>query len=221
MFRVKTSSLEHQKSTYLLDVFAADGSKELIGSVFLMPSQFHRSNGCITAPIVSFGAAQLGQSPIVGQCLLRYTLINPLVHPNNNLSTVWRKHWRSRPTLDVGHRGLGRSFHQVDGYRAAAIQENTLVSFIVAGQLGADYIEFDVQLTKDRIPVVYHDFFVEVGLEDLSDESKGEHYIMGIHDLTVRHLDRCRINPVKQKNYMFQVECRQAFESLLMLHSVS
>ena len=25
---------------------------------------------------------------------------------------------------------------------------------------GADYVEFDVQLTRDLVPVVYHDFFV-------------------------------------------------------------
>lgn len=203
VFRARFKPLELNRSRVMLDVFAADGSNELIGTVYILPSQFHRSNGCLTSPIISVSSER--QNPILGHCLLRYLWINPLVHPENNLSVVWRNHWRSRPTLDVGHRGLGRSYHQVEGYRKAMIEENTLVSFIVAGQLGADYIEFDVQLTKDGVPVIYHDFFVEVGLEDLSEESQGEHYHIGIHDLTIRHLDRCRIQPVKKKSFMFKV----------------
>lgn len=80
------------------------------------------------------------------------------------------------------------------------------MSFILAGQLGADYIEFDVMLTKDRVPVIYHDFTVEVGLEDQTSDSMGEHFSMGIHDLTVRHLDRCKIKPLPVKSYTFKVK---------------
>ena len=36
--------------------------------------------------------------------------------------------------------------------------ENTLESLIQAGSFGAEYVEFDVQLTRDHIPVLYHDF---------------------------------------------------------------
>ena len=35
--------------------------------------------------------------------------------------------------------------------------ENTLASFRKAMEAGADYIEFDVHLTKDKIPIVTHD----------------------------------------------------------------
>ena len=38
--------------------------------------------------------------------------------------------------------------------------ENTIASLRKAGAHGADYVEFDVQLTKDLVPVVYHDFTV-------------------------------------------------------------
>ena len=38
--------------------------------------------------------------------------------------------------------------------------ENTIASLKQAGAHGADYVEFDVQLTKDLVPVVYHDFAV-------------------------------------------------------------
>ena len=63
-------------------------------------------------------------------------------------------------TLDIGHRGLGRSFKQVSGVRKSAIRENTLMSFVAAGRMGADYIEFDTQLSKDREVVIYHDFHI-------------------------------------------------------------
>eukprot|EP00644_Phytophthora_capsici_P008517 jgi/Phyca11/546102/estExt2_Genewise1Plus.C_PHYCAscaffold_200111 len=55
---------------------------------------------------------------------------------------------------------MGRSYYQVDGYRLALTRENTLASLILAGRSGADFVEFDVQLTKDRVPVIYHDFLV-------------------------------------------------------------
>lgn len=46
----------------------------------------------------------------------------------------------------VGHRGA-----------AAYAPENTITSFAKAIELGADEVEFDVQLTKDGVPVVFHD----------------------------------------------------------------
>lgn len=36
--------------------------------------------------------------------------------------------------------------------------ENTIESFREAYNRGAQMVEFDVVLTKDRIPIVYHDF---------------------------------------------------------------
>lgn len=50
-------------------------------------------------------------------------------------------------TLIFAHRGA--SYH---------CPENTMASFVKAAQLGADGIEFDVQLSSDDIPVVIHDF---------------------------------------------------------------
>jgi len=39
--------------------------------------------------------------------------------------------------------------------------ENTMQSFERAIELGADTIEFDVRLTKDHVPVVYHYFYLD------------------------------------------------------------
>ena len=38
------------------------------------------------------------------------------------------------------------------------LRENTIASLKNAHAHGADMVEFDIQLSKDKIPVIYHDF---------------------------------------------------------------
>ena len=47
----------------------------------------------------------------------------------------------------------------VEGHRGfcAEYPENTLISFEAALDLGVDGIEFDIWLTKDKVPVLIHD----------------------------------------------------------------
>ena len=47
----------------------------------------------------------------------------------------------------------------VEGHRGycAKYPENTIISFKAALELGVDAFEFDVWLTKDKIPVIMHD----------------------------------------------------------------
>jgi len=61
---------------------------------------------------------------------------------------------KSNRPLCIAHRGA-----------SALAPENTLASFMKAVTLGADIIEFDVQLSRDGIPVVFHD----KGLERTTD----------------------------------------------------
>ncbi|RLN69138.1 hypothetical protein BBJ29_000722 [Phytophthora kernoviae] len=145
---------------------------------------------------------------IVGQLTLSYLVLTPFVHPKNNIAHVWRSYWRERPPLTIGHRGMGRSYYQVDGYRLALTRENTLASFILAGRSGADFVEFDVQLTKDQVPIIYHDFLVNAGLEDKhagAFGTKPETYEIGIHDMTYRQLTQSYTTPVPHKGNKTQV----------------
>lgn len=47
----------------------------------------------------------------------------------------------------IGHRGSGAEHAAVkDGYHAVNVQENTVLSFVTAASLGAEYVEFGVLL---------------------------------------------------------------------------
>lgn len=56
----------------------------------------------------------------------------------------------STHTPVVGHRGIRSRY-----------PENTLISFDAAIRLGVDMIEFDINVTKDGIPVVIHDATID------------------------------------------------------------
>ena len=43
-------------------------------------------------------------------------------------------------------------------FSCSHMRENTIASLKYAHAHGADMVEFDVQLSKDKIPVIYHDF---------------------------------------------------------------
>ncbi|KAK8088185.1 glycerophosphocholine phosphodiesterase Gde1 [Apiospora hydei] len=61
------------------------------------------------------------------------------------------------PAQVIGHRGLGLNENEL---RRLQIGEHTLLSLESALDNGADFIEFDVQVTRDRVPVIYHDWAV-------------------------------------------------------------
>ncbi|KAH6589680.1 hypothetical protein BASA82_000818 [Batrachochytrium salamandrivorans] len=71
---------------------------------------------------------------------------------------VSKGRWVSHGTKIVGHRGLGKNLAPVNGQSYLQLGENTIPSLIKGGEFGAEYVEFDVQLTKDCVPVIYHNF---------------------------------------------------------------
>ncbi|KAF3017163.1 Glycerophosphocholine phosphodiesterase [Neopestalotiopsis sp. 37M] len=66
-------------------------------------------------------------------------------------------------TQVVGHRGLGWN---MTGLGRMQLGEHTIQSLQSSLDQGADLIEFDVQITRDHVPVIYHDWQVsETGLD--------------------------------------------------------
>ncbi|KAI0432681.1 Glycerophosphoryl diester phosphodiesterase family-domain-containing protein [Xylaria sp. FL1042] len=100
---------------------------------------------------------------VIGAVNFNFLVITPFTHPKmeiNSQQTYWKK---LASTMLIGHRGLGKNFL---ANKSLQLGENTVSSFIAAANLGAQYVEFDVQLTKDHVPVIYHDFLVsETGID--------------------------------------------------------
>ena len=120
----------------------------------------HRINlkGDSTVPIVAANTLE-----VIGSVTFNFLVITPFTHPNMSI-TGNQTYWRSMSsTMVIGHRGLGKNMASRNSLQ---LGENTVQSFIAAANLGASYVEFDVQLTKDHVPVIYHDFLVsETGID--------------------------------------------------------
>lgn len=63
--------------------------------------------------------------------------------------------WRALPWPEGSVKLPSYQAHR--GYWVQGEQENTLKSFIAAAKQGFQMIEFDVCLSKDRVPVIFHD----------------------------------------------------------------
>ncbi|KAE8149137.1 Glycerophosphoryl diester phosphodiesterase family-domain-containing protein [Aspergillus avenaceus] len=114
--------------------------------------------GDSTVPIVAANTLE-----VIGSVTFNFLIITPFQHPNMSI-TGDQTYWKSMSsTMVIGHRGLGKNFASRNSLQ---LGENTVQSFIAAANLGASYVEFDVQLTKDHVPVIYHDFLVsETGID--------------------------------------------------------
>ena len=113
--------------------------------------------GDVSVPIMSTDLE------VIGVVNFNFLVITPFSHPNMGISTE-HTYWKKvSSTMLIGHRGLGKN---MTSNKSLQLGENTLQSFIAAANLGANYVEFDVQLTKDHVPVIYHDFLVsETGID--------------------------------------------------------
>ena len=104
--------------------------------------------------------------------------------------------------LNIGHRGA-----------RGLLPENTIPAFSKAMELGVDYIELDVGVTKDTIVVIHHDYQLN---PDTTRNERGQ-YLTGdlpaIRDLTVSELQRYdvgRINP--SSDYFQEIRTQQPMD---------
>ena len=129
-----------------------------------------------TVPIL-----QNGSMTYIGSVTFSVLVVTPFWPLNTPLRAspgFWKK---NGSTQIVGHRGFGANSTARTNLQ---IGENTVQSFLTASSLGASCVEFDVQLTKDCFPVIFHDFLVM--------ETGGD---VPLHTLTFdqfMHLSRCQ-----------------------------
>lgn len=115
----------------------------------------------------------------------------PMVSPRGNLIAMWNMRFlkiksffgklNQPPQFGngftmpnhpfIGHRGHGTTFSS-EGVRISDYLENTISSMRAAYDKGIRVVEFDVQLSKDKVPVVYHDFKTNFRLLNADSESK-------------------------------------------------
>jgi glycerophosphodiester phosphodiesterase len=127
-----------------------------------------------TVPIL-----QNGTMAYIGAITFSILIINPF-QLENPLPKKSSGFWTPRGVFPViGHRGSGANSIARTNLQ---VGENTFQSFLTAIKRGACGVEFDVQLTKDYHPVIYHDFLVKETGGDIS-----------LHELTYdqfQHLSR-------------------------------
>jgi len=148
--------------TFLVDFYAADSSTDIpehVGFCYILQNNLLQSAGMATVPITN------SKHLAIGQLKVEYLIVRPIEDFDCDMSVSYARYWKhSWRGLEVGHRGAGSSFK--DALKScASIRENTIASLAFAATHGADMIEFDVQLSKDMVPVVYHDFHVAIAMK--------------------------------------------------------
>ncbi|XP_010221559.1 PREDICTED: glycerophosphocholine phosphodiesterase GPCPD1 [Tinamus guttatus] len=166
--------------------------------------------GTLTLPIMS----RLSRKTI-GKVRVDYIVIKPIQGYTCDMQASYAKYWKPRTTLDVGHRGAGNSTTTT---KLAKVQENTIASLRNAASHGAAYVEFDVHLSKDHVPIVYHDLTCCMAMKKKLDTEPSELFEIAVKELTFDQLQLLKLAhvtamKVKDHNASFKEEENFAFET--------
>ncbi|KAI6183696.1 hypothetical protein M3Y97_00516800 [Aphelenchoides bicaudatus] len=153
-FIYRANSVAVEYFGFRIEIYSSEGNK-LIAFGHALPSSLQGTFGRTSIPLLN------SKGDPVCTIFIGYLFVRSL--PSNvepfKMNASYAKHWKKRTTLEVGHRGMGNSYT-----KCAVARENTLHSLNQAAVKGADYVEFDVHLTKDKVPIIFHDFHVLVSV---------------------------------------------------------
>ncbi|XP_034474315.1 glycerophosphocholine phosphodiesterase GPCPD1 [Drosophila innubila] len=191
IFHLTVADLDN--TAYLVDLYSysskvarEDGPPLHLGYHYVLPNLFKRSEGNLELAIT----CAKGHRPL-GMMRLGYLIVKPSSHSAHmDMRVSYARYWNNKWTgLDVGHRGSGTSFKAKD----AVIRENTITSLKYAADHGADMVEFDVQLSKDLVPVVYHDFMIYVSLKSKCSMQEHDFLALPVRELTLEQLKKLKV----------------------------
>ncbi|CAD6187359.1 unnamed protein product [Caenorhabditis auriculariae] len=206
VFRNNVDYLVFRTRTVALSAFALRielyEDKKRYALAYTLPTTFPETHGTSTVILVG-----LNQAP-VGQMDLDYMIAKrcPKAKSFTAIDTMQKsfgRYWRRRNRiLEIGHRGMGSSYT-----KETSARENTIFSLNEAARRGADYVELDVQITKDLKTVVYHDFHVLVhvagrespsGSPTISKELNMAFHQIAIKDLTLEQLNMLHLEHISR-----------------------
>lgn len=171
------------KSVYILTINSREGV--YLGEATIPASFLQSSEGILELPIYDTREKQR-----VGWLTLPFVKIEPL--PNSadlSLRSSFHHYWPSNwPTLDVAHRGMGKSFY----YHSALALENTIQSYLKAHSLHSDMVELDVHLTMDYVPIVWNDCGFYTVTRGNKVSAYDLHFVY-INELSYAELRQCRV----------------------------
>ncbi|XP_017051708.1 glycerophosphocholine phosphodiesterase GPCPD1 [Drosophila ficusphila] len=183
MFHVSLEQLE--QVAFLVEVYGEQpegGVVRLLGYSHLLHTSFAGSEGKVSLDLLS----PLWQR-VVGGLQLEYLLIRPMEKDGFDLRTSFANYWRSNWTaLEIGHRGLGQSLTVTSN--AAPLIENSVASMLASSKMGADLVEFDVQLTSDLVPIIHHDFSIRVCIDSKTPTSRDDLTEVLLKDISYEQL---------------------------------
>ncbi|XP_064650028.1 glycerophosphocholine phosphodiesterase GPCPD1-like isoform X2 [Lineus longissimus] len=187
----KAQTTEPEFISFKLEIYldsSANSTDEpmYLGYAYLLPVNFQQTTGVKSLPING------PRHKPIGQIAVDYLIIKPLKKSACDMKVSYANHWKQRRPLDVGHRGMGNSY---SAKKLAVVRENTIASLSTAGTHGADYVEFDVQLSKDLFPIIYHDFSVVLTLRK---KTKGD---MDMFSIPVKDLNMEQLQSLKTDHH--------------------
>ncbi|KAG9484326.1 hypothetical protein GDO78_009963 [Eleutherodactylus coqui] len=144
-----------------------------------------KSNGIITLPIMSRNARHT-----LGKVRVDFIIIKPILGYSCDMRSSFCKYWKPRTPLDVGHRGAGNSTTTA---KMAKIRENTVASLKSAANHGAAFVEFDVHLSKDHVPVIYHDLTCCISMKKKVNAASVELFEIPVKDLSYDQLQLLKL----------------------------
>ncbi|NTS39573.1 glycerophosphodiester phosphodiesterase [Flavisolibacter sp. BT320] len=156
-------TVEDEETVYHLSIFCekdgayilCEGKKK--GNSILLKGHWRRASEPGTGHVwlVMEGAESLNEGTT--NQLLRGWFGDKDKQPQNSIVLQYDHPLPDVPPLDViAHRGGSRNVDFL------SISENTTGMVKLAAQLGANGIEIDVRMTKDNVPVIFHDSFLSI-----------------------------------------------------------
>jgi len=179
--------LQNTNMAYRIDFYAhGDATPDHIGYSYILQDNIKSEAGNITTVIIS------NDNIPQGQVTMEYVCVSPVAGNLCDMSVSYVKYWKETWTgLDVGHRGSGKV--KALPLEERRYRENTVESLSNAGNKGADLVEFDVQLSKDDVPIIFHDFHFNVTVKK-HDNQCDTNINVPLHEFTHSELNSVKVH---------------------------